>query len=295
MHAFVLSGDDLSGSISTTDLLNGTHDALRMKYIITNGMDPDNFDFVVEGFGDINGDGFEDFGIGTPDAGDQGQGGFILVNGRADMDDLEGANPDMHAAGINGPQDVVASSAGDSLVGNGGNNHMSNYNGASAFGSVSFRGGAGNDTIELHGSNVRTIDGGDGYDILQLVGSGNSLNFSMAGPNTISGIEKLVMAHDNQTITLGLNDVFSLMQESDEIVGGRKVLKIMDQLGAGSTNTNFVVDAPSGSGPLSTGLAAEGFTAGGTHTDGSVTFNVYEFGTGYALLVDQTINGQTVI
>lgn len=285
---FIVDGEALNGNLTMTALLNpsnATH--LHFDLNDANIVNPvsGNFTFEFSTGGDLNGDGFDDLVIGTPDA-NNGDGGFYTIYGRPENDDLNTANPDLHAAGINAPANVVASSHSDALVGNSGDNVLSNLNG-NVFSNISFRGGDGNDTIQLHGNNARHIDGGAGNDILQLFGAGANIDFAAMGSEFISGIENIQMAASGQTITLGLDDIFRLMQESQETVTldvNRNVLKISD-ISGGVTNLTIEENG--------TGFALG--TADQTYNDGSATYDAYYLNSGYALLIDQNVDAVAVI
>ena len=285
---FVIDGEALTSGMTMSDLLNSST-ATRMHFNLNDAglVNPstDNFNFDITSAGDLNGDGFDDLIIGTPDA-NGGDGGYFTVYGSPEQDDLAAANPDMHATDYNGPANLVASSNGDALNGSSGVNVLSNLNG-STFSEISFIAGAGDDVINLYGNNARHIDGGAGVDMLNIFGAGTNIDFGAEGSEFMSNIEHIAMRDAGQGITLGLDDIFSLLQESqayETLDVSRKILKISD-LSGGTTGLNI---DDNGTG-FSLGAADN------TFSDGSTTYNAYYVEGGYALLIDQNIDAVTVV
>ncbi|MCB9988602.1 MAG: FG-GAP repeat protein [Rhodospirillales bacterium] len=284
--------------VGTVDLkwaLDNPDNAFHMSYNIgTAG----TFEFEITGVGDVDGDGFDDLAIGMPDA-TGGAGGIGVVLGRPNDSLLEGGNPDMHAAGYNGPANVVASSANDALVGDAGTNDLRD----NSYANISMHGGAGNDLLHINslglsaqiyddGTNkeLGRIDGGGGFDVLKFHGDSSVLDFASVGSEGLSGIEKIELTGTSQTLKLGFDDIFSLLQESQNgklmIVGnanGTSLIEIDDNdTGSGNFNTNV-------------GLSATPFdsSVGATSIDG-INFYQYTMG-GYTLLVDQNTAGITLV
>ncbi|MBI4030241.1 MAG: FG-GAP repeat protein [Proteobacteria bacterium] len=281
----------------TQTLLDDPNVAFHMTYDLTAAglANPatDPFRFEISSVGDIDGDGFADMAVGTPDA-NGGDGEVIVVYGRPDTNDL--FNGTIHVAGITTPlitdNDVIANGINQSLVGDIDNNNL-NQNG---FAGISFSGGAGDDTLVVSNPALGNIDGGTGFDVLNFTGAGGVLDFTNAtalgGSERLSGIEKFIMMDDNQYIKLGLDDIFRLLQESDD-----GTLRIKEN-GGGSLITNLIIDDNGGNaGTLSTQAPSMGFVAAGTDStsDPGTTYNVYNFGGGYQLLIDQNINNVNVV
>lgn len=310
---FVLYGHDgLAGSLVDVNTLFGQPDqAFHIVYDLTEGglyTAPTDFDFEFGGGSDMNGDGFEDLIIGTPNAGG-GDGAVYVVNGRAIDDGTGPVGADgaiMHIsyetnldandnpALYNGLSSVIANENGAHLVGSEQADHLSDE-GKTV---VSMQAGAGDDILEINNTdpfaadtrdmlNLANIDGGDGYDILQFFSDGTQvdiLDFSNVGSEGIKGIEEFQIMNDGGLLKLGLDDIFRLMKESDD-----GTLKITDMTnGDGSGPTTFTIDS-NGSG---TYLVDElGFTNNGTINEGSVTYNAYGYGS-YQLLIDQNVDTQ---
>lgn len=260
--------------------LNNTANAFHMSYNVGGAA---AFKFEISSAGDTNGDGFGDLVIGTPDA-NGGDGGFIIVSGRANPADIASGKE------IIGSGALLAAANGQALVGGAGNDAL----GANGHTALSFSAGAGNDIINIDNAGaIRSLDGGTGIDTLSMSGGAYLLNFANAGTEKISGVERFEFNTVGQTLQLGLDDVFRLMQDSDEIIGGRHTLKITNN--AGGTTGLTIDDNNAGSGAFSAQAPGLGFAAAGTVTDGGVTYNAWNFGSGYQLLIDQNVNAVNVI
>jgi hypothetical protein len=266
-----------AGVTGLTDaMLDDPASAFHMSYNVGNTA---AFQFEIASAGDRNGDGFDDLVIGTPDA-NGGDGGFMLVFGR-----------DNGTANTTG----TALKAGDHLVGDSGNNTLD----TAAFGNVHLNGGSGNDTLIVNNAAIHGADGGTGFDTLLLSGAGRTLDFSNAGAvsalrgsEALSGIEKFTMGADAQAIRLGLDDIFSLLQQSSD--GKLR----FTELGGGANSTALEIDNNgAGAGSFSAMAAAMGFSSGGTDSasDPGTTYNVYNFGSGYQLLIDTNIDNVAVV
>ncbi len=286
---FVLYGrPGLSGTIDVQDLHGSPGQAFHMTYDIGNTAP---FDFTLSTAGDLDGDGFDDLLVGTPDE-NSGDGAVTIVYGR--NDDARGADGQQtHIAGqTTALDDVIANGNGQHLIGNGNNNILD----ANGFLDVTFRGGSGEDLFRIENDNFRSIDGGTGSDKIEIFGAG-TIDFSAFGSEALSGVETLSMMGTGQTMTLGLDDIFRLMQDSQDVVGGRKVLQIADLTngdGSGTTTLN-IIQNQGGTASTFTGGAA-GFTGDvGDIAGGGVTYDQYNFGGGYALLIDQNIDAVNII
>lgn len=301
VDVFVLFGSEgMEGTITLTqnDMKN-MHDAgegFLMGYdlsTLTDGKDwanPAN-DFRMEfsTAGDQDGDGFDDIVIGTPDWGDAtntGAGQVLVVYGRNET----GTGADGDDVIIN--SNPLATADGQHLVGDANNMNFS----ANGYINVSMRGGAGNDHFELHGhnfdeSNLGNIDGGSGIDRLHLHDTGKTLDFTNVGSEGISGIEEIDIGNSGtNTLKLGIDDIFRLMQESDLVDGGRQILKISGNGILKIDNNNNSPELLNAVNELSTN---HGFTIeGASDTNGNGYYDM-EFGTGYTLLIDRDITDTT--
>lgn len=262
----------MPSSLSLTDL----KDSSVAFHMVWNGQDGETIN--ISAAGDINGDGRDDLLIGS-DAAASGSGAVYLVAGR----EAAGApaTVQLSAAGT-----LVATAAGQSLVGTTGVDILD----AGLQSGVSLRAGAGNDTLLVGNSGLRLADGGAGVDTLGLVTAGMTLDFSQSGTAQISEIERIKFQNNNQTLKLGIEDVFQLLHDSAD---GKLRIANDTLLVTGSV---LEIDSnDSGGGSLGTVLGAFGFTTGSAGSYGdTVTYNAYTNGT-YTLLVDQAITNASVI
>jgi hypothetical protein len=222
--------------------------------------------------GDLDGDGYDDILIGLPNIDSNGgahsdDGGLLIINGRAEAADLtSGAvNTSGTATGVN-----------QSLIGTAGNDALT-----STFAGTSFKGGDGNDTINLYNTAVNTIDGGTGTDTVNLNSSG-LIDLSSLTSNTLKNVETIQMNLTGTTLKLGIDDIFSLMQQSED-----HILRITDQTagGVGSGTTALQISANG---------SAFALPGPGTVSLGGETYNDYAFGN-YHLYVDVNVNSTTVV
>lgn len=290
---FVLYGHSgLTGNIELTQAyMDAPANGFVMDYdlsFLTNPDDP--YNFVFSSAGDVDGDGFDDLLIGTPDA-NSGDGEALVVYGRDD-DALAADGNQMHIANqTTAGANVIANASGQHLVGDNGVNDLDD----GGFADVSMRGGAGNDFLHIRdlntgGASIRNetnlgnIDGGTGYDVLQFYGTGDTLDFTNVGSEGLSGIEKFDLINDGQTLKLGLDDVFRLLQESSD-----NTLKI-DGIGGGGS---FIIDNNDGTvqsmGMNTTSMNDLGFT-GGTDSNAD-NFVEWHFNS-YTLLVENNLTTQ---
>lgn len=260
-----------NGMPSTLTLSNLENQAVAF-HLVWDGQDGDSINITAAG--DITGDGRDDFLIGSDQA-SSGNGAVYLVEGR----DAPGAPATLHlgAAGT-----LSATAAGQSLIGSTGVDTLN----AGLVAGVSMRAGAGDDTLLVGNGSLRLADGGSGIDTLGLVSNAMTLDFSKSGNAQISEIERIEFRSNNQTLKLGMEDVFQLLHDSTDgklrILNGASVsnstLEIENNLntGSGTGGTHF-------SNTLSSfGLSVQS-TSGG--------YNAYSDVAGtYTLLIDVNIS-----
>ncbi|MCB9972931.1 MAG: FG-GAP repeat protein [Rhodospirillales bacterium] len=236
---------------------------------------------TLSDLGDINGDGLDDLGVGASDAnldGDAANDGSIkVVYGHASVSvvrDGDVRDADLSAGNIK------ASASGQALLGTDGANIID----GGLNGNISVSAGAGNDIIKLYAAGVthKTIDGGGGYDTLQLSGTNGVLDFTTVGAAnsgmTLSNIEEIQLNGENQTLKLTTADIFTLLQESSN-----NSLKIT--AGAGATGSSLQVFE----GGASVNLSSQGFSGElGTDSNANGYYDL-TFGN-YTLYIDTNIN-----
>lgn len=291
---YVLYGTQNIFGKTTIDLnfLSNPQNAFKMIY---EGGGAANF--LIEGLGDIDGDGFDDMGIGissynasnTSSTINDGQ--IIVVEGRdANNSILEASNTTANH--------LIASADDISLVGNQYSNVIEDGNHTN----VNMRGGAGNDSFEIHNTLFRSIDGGTGYDSII---TGTSLDFTNIDFEQINSIEKIQVQQSNQTITLTLENIFNMLKTSDVIqvnpgvykqtlkieeatgVTGTTLILDLDGDGVNDGHGNNNDDVATITAAMSTYLGSDP-TVTGSANAGATAFNSFEIGN-YTLYIDNNI------
>jgi len=275
---FVIYGTNGPGlmDLNYADLLN-SQNAFHMKW------DGNHDNIEISGIGDIDGDGFDDVGIGTPEA-NGGDGQVIVVDGR------EGGGDRTIVNGIGG---INATADNQSLIGSNGTDAFEQNNNAN----LSFRGGAGEDTFVLDNTDFISLDGGTQnttpptpqYDTINFAGSG-TLDFTDVDFEQISGIEKIGFTQDGSTIRLTKENLFNLLQSSDtgelkiDFSGSGTNTLIIDQDGDGT-------DDFAGTPGSATGTPVQGeinTATGLNHVGDTSGYEQFNIG-GYQLYIDQNI------
>jgi hypothetical protein len=131
------------------------------------------------------------------------------------------------------PDYIMASANYQSLVGN----EFDNYFHDNEMLDISMRGGAGNDVFNLTNNSFHDIDGGSnfaGRDLIKILFSGNSIDFSAASSEQISHIEELKSGDTTQTITLSFDNLFDMAGTAD---GGDFYITAFD------TTTHLTLDS----------------------------------------------------
>lgn len=241
----------------------------------------DDIDISISTMGDRNGDGLDDMLIGIPNIDNDGDssihsdsGGVMVIDGRYEASDLTSGRIQ-----INNPQ---ASMNGQTLIDTLGPNTLSDFDGTTVFSNLNINAGSGNDTIYMYNSTQRVIDGGAGIDKLDLL-SGANIDLRLMG-NNLKSVEIIDYKASSQSVTIGIDDIFRLMQESDD---GRLVFNTI------YTGNTLQIDSNGtdndGNTIPDTTMAGLGFTGG---TDNGAGYTEWYFQS-YTLLVDNDINAGT--
>jgi hypothetical protein len=108
---------------------------------------------------------------------------------------------------------LTGSSDGEVLLGRGGDDTLDG-----GLGSDILEGGTGDDTLIYDGTDLR-VDGGEGYDTLQLLGTNEALDLTNLSADMFSGIEKIDMTGaGNNTLSLEANDLLDFSGDITQLL-----------------------------------------------------------------------------
>lgn len=207
---YVFYGDsNLSGTVNMATLTDDkvfhmTLDLSSSQFNLANPLTSE-INLSLTSAGDLNNDGFDDLLVGAPELSDN-TGGVLVIYGRAEGYDLATGAVQMG---------VSANQTGQTLIGGSSAETMSNMNGATSYDNIAFKAGGGNDTINLFGNSVRGIDGGAGYDTLNIMSGGN-IDLRGLGDH-LSSVEQFnIGATTAGTLTLRIDQIFQLLQQSSD-------------------------------------------------------------------------------
>ena len=237
----IYGGASAPGTGGVLDLLalNGTN-----GFILT-GIDTGDYSgWSVSSAGDVNGDGYDDLIIGSPEfdlfervtAGET----YIVYGGATGTESLT-------------PVTAQGTAAADNFTGNAG---------ADSFTAIAtddvVRGGAGDDRISVTALDFAAIDGGTGQDTLVLAGVGLALDLTGAGHAGVDSVEVFDLSGTGaNSLVLDALTVFDVTEEREGGVASLDVLGDADDR----------VD-----------LSGSSFALTGTATEDGVTYNVYRDG-----------------
>ncbi|MAF90951.1 MAG: hypothetical protein CL674_06720 [Bdellovibrionaceae bacterium] len=204
--------------------------------------------------GDFNGDGIEDFSISTryayTDNLDDGKVYVIYGGNLTNSIDRLGTSGDDTLTGSSADEVFFGAAGNDTLIGNGGEDYL--------------QGGAGDDHIEISDYDFRGIDGGPGFDFVRL--RNYNLDLSSGAVAKFRNVEGFDLSESSTSETLSLGRAAAL-----------KLNKTKKLYVKASSNDVVNLSGPSGT-----------WTANGTITKDSITYNVYENTKSVAVIYVQT-------
>ncbi len=157
--------------------------------------------------GDVNGDGFDDLMIGSPQNGADFSGSTYIIFGRSHFDEI------VDFPGTPGDDNLIGTREGEIFDAGNGNDRMIGRGGADTF-----HGGKGADYIRVPDLDFQLVDGGAGVDILALSRGGLNLDLTRVH-GKIHGIETIHLfgkGGDN-TLTLTAAEVRTLSGTSNTL------------------------------------------------------------------------------
>ena len=235
---YVLYGKSgaFASAISLDDVTNG--EGFQIQGDMFRGYAGESVSFG----GDINGDGFGDVIIGSPDAGPNGvtDAGSTVVFFGGNF--TGGAETQVGDDADNTLTATEGAAAVDILIGGGGDDVLISDGGADVL-----RGGQGDDTLafpDADFSTTRLAAGGPGTDTLRLDGAGVTLDLTAIADNRIVDIEEIdITGSGNNSLTVSFREVINLSSHSNEL-NVRRDLGDDVEIGDGWTRiANEVIDS----------------------------------------------------
>jgi hypothetical protein len=227
--------------------------------------------------GDIDGDGFDDVSLSTNTSmsivygGDAlSETGNIAVQTIADTSGgTLTANAIVENANAVGRDRLIGNAGHDTLTGNGGEDVLI--------------GGAGNDSLRVSDMGFFKIDGGTGFDTLEIAGTinggtaGSFFNLSTLAPGSIENIEQLHLGLGTQELKFDKFDVLDMTGQTNTAIDnptyqtGNTLLVTTDWKTGDSAASKDSVDL-TGAGWVQTPVAT------GQTVNGAGSFSVYQHG-----------------
>lgn len=206
----------LFGGNGATDVDVSTPDGARYLTLLgalPSGYNHDMFGYSISAAGDVNGDGFHDLLIGAPYANtENGESGEAYI--------LFGANPSQQSAfadnvyiGDDMNNVFLGTAVIDNAIGGRGDDTLDGRANTDIL-----IGGLGNDILITDGVDFR-LDGGGGFDTVQLESGASGVNLDLAATGRITGVEQIDItgSGDNQ-LTLNLDDVLDISDSTNDLL-----------------------------------------------------------------------------
>lgn len=212
--------DDIDGTNGIT--LNGA-DGIQLS-----NPSGDEAGTVVRSAGDINGDGFDDVLIGAPDATFTSKGEAFVYYGRE-------AFPVTPGFIGNEQNDILSGTVlGEALIGGDGDDTLL------SLGADAARGGRGNDVVQVQDMNFRRINGGTGFDVVQIVQGGAVLDLTTTPDTRIEDIEAIdLRGNGAQTLVLDGREAAAISSHSNTLVVFRDASDTVT-IGGGWTDAGII-------------------------------------------------------
>ena len=207
----------------------------------------DLFGTDVASAGDVNGDGYDDLIIGARFADNQGA-AYIIYGGQTGTESTTSLSQ-------------TGTDVANNFTGNAGDDNFFNISTDDVV-----RGGAGDDTVLISTTDFADIDGGHGYDTLELDGDGLELDIT-AAQTWVQNFEAINLTNFGDN-TLVLNKL-SVLRLSEDTEGGV---------------TTLTVDGNSGD---TVQFEDDGWGQNGSETIDATTYTIYENGNARVLVDDR--------
>lgn len=273
-RTYLVLGKTTTTAVNLSDVENGTG-----GFVVNGTTTEDYTGLSVAAAGDVNADGFADIIIGAPQndeiATDAGR-SYVIFGSNSS---LFGQTAIVDQVGTDNAETLTGTAASETIIAKGGNDTLVGAGGADVL-----YGGGGNDSFQLSADNIAKlslavtngnlarIDGGSGIDTLVLSGTNITLDLTaISNQMTYSRIESIERIDlnsnsSNNSLKLAAADILDMSGMNQFNSGNGWV-----GLSAGVDRHQLVVDG--GWGNSVTMLGA--WTAQGTATNSSITYNVY--------------------
>jgi hypothetical protein len=216
---YVVYGGSLASTMDQT-YLSAAANAFHISYNAPAGTSISDVNVTMSAIGDVNGDGFADVGIGIANVdNDLGVDSDGNTDATDDDDGMIAVVYGSNAAGLANVAPIdVSQVSGQTMLGTAGNDTLHQSSGGHT--DLVFRGGAGDDLIGISSpsmSSIDDIDGGTGFDSLEFLVGGQTLNFGAITSENFKGIDALMFGagQTGQTMSLTLQQIFTMIENSD--------------------------------------------------------------------------------